>query len=134
MGWTPGKRLRDVIWIPERLLPSAYFFGDMPDSLPLACSFSPAELHAQRETLLPGLVAHAVEQSMLPRGMRFRFPATAERMRQIDAVVRRERACCPFLEVRVGLALGGSALTLDVTGPEGTDQMLALLLEPSIAA
>jgi hypothetical protein len=106
----------------------------MPTTLPIACSLSPAELHAQRETLLPGLVAHAVEQSVLPHGMRFRFAATAERMRQIEAVVRRERACCPFLEFRVGLALGGSALTLDVTGPEGTDQMLALLLEPSIAA
>ena len=51
--------------------------------------------------------------------MRLRFSATAERMRQIDAVVRRERECCPFLEFRVGLALGDS-LTLDVTGPEGT--------------
>jgi hypothetical protein len=114
--------------------PPRVFLQCMPTTLPIACSLSPVELHAQRETLLPGLVAHAVEQSTLPRGIRFRFPATAERMRQIDAVVRRERACCPFLEFRVGLALGGSALTLDVTGPEGTDQMLALLLEPSIAA
>jgi hypothetical protein len=102
--------------------------------LPIACTLSPADLFAQRDTLLPGLAAHAVAQSALPRGMRFRFPATAERMRQIDAVVRRERECCPFLEFRVGLALGGSSLTLDVTGPEGTDQMLALLLEPGAAA
>ena len=106
----------------------------MPTTLPIACSLSSAELRAQREMLLPGLAAHAVERSALPRGMRFRFSSTAERMRQIDAVVRRERACCPFLEVRVGLALGGSALTLDVTGPEGTDRMLARLLESPIAA
>ena len=84
--------------------------------------------------LLPGLVAHAVERSALPRGMRFRFLATAERMRQIDAVVRRERACCPFLEFRVGLALGDSALSLDVTGPEGTDELLARLLDAPLAA
>lgn len=106
----------------------------MPASLPIACSLSAVELHAQREMLLPGLAAHAVERSALPSGMRFRFSSTAERMRQIDAVVRRESACCPFLEFRVGLALGGSALTLDVTGPEGTGRMLALLLEPAIAA
>ena len=105
----------------------------MPTSLPIACSLSSAELHAQRETLLPGLAAHAVAQTALPHGMRFRFSATAERMRQIDAVVRRESACCPFLEFRVGLALGGSSLTLDVTGPEGTERVLELLLEPVAA-
>ena len=106
----------------------------MSTTLPIACTLSPSELLAQREALLPGLAAHAVQQSALPRGMRFRFSATAERMRQIDAVVRRERECCPFLEFRVGLALGGSSLTLDVTGPEGTDRMLALLLKPRAAA
>ncbi|MEO6526523.1 MAG: hypothetical protein ABIP93_07860 [Gemmatimonadaceae bacterium] len=101
---------------------------------PIACTLSPAELHAQRDTLLTGLATHAVDRSTLPHGMRLRFSATAERMRQIEAVVRRERECCPFLDFRVGLALGGSSLTLDVTGPEGTDRMLALLLEPLAAA
>jgi hypothetical protein len=120
----------------EQRLASTYSSGmrTMPVSLPIACSLSSAELSAQREALLPGLAAHAVARSTLPRGMRFRFSATAERMRQIEAVVRREQECCPFLEFRVGLALGTSSLTLDVTGPEGTDRMLALLLEQPAAA
>jgi hypothetical protein len=67
------------------------------------------QLAAERETLLLGLADHAVQRTPLPRGMRLRFPATAERMRQIDAVVRRERECWPFLEFRVGLTLGGSS-------------------------
>jgi hypothetical protein len=102
--------------------------------LPIACSLSGQQLAAQRETLLPGLAEHAVERTALPNGMRLRFSATAERMRQIDAVVRREHECCPFLEFRVGLALGGSSLTLDVTGPEGTADLLAEKLDQSIAA
>ena len=106
----------------------------MSVSITIACTLSPAELFAQRENLLPGLAAHAVQQSPLPRGMRLRFSATAERMRQIEAVVRREQACCPFLEFHVGLALGGSSLTLDVTGPDGTGQLLADLLQPLVAA
>jgi hypothetical protein len=101
--------------------------------LPIACSLSAEQLGAQRESLLLGLADHAVQRSPLPSGMRLRFPATAERMRQIDAVVRRERECCPFLEFRVGLALGNS-LTLDVTGPEGTANLLAELLDHSLAA
>ena len=106
----------------------------MPTTLPIACSLSASQLAERRDTLLLGLADHAVQRTALPSGMRLRFPATAARMRQIDAVVRRESECCPFLEFRVGLGLGGSALTLDVTGPEGTAGLLAELLDRSIAA
>lgn len=105
----------------------------MPTLLPIACTLSAEQLDVQRESLLLGLADHAVQRTPLPHGMRLRFPATAERMRQIDAVVRRERECCPFLEFRVGLTLG-SSLTLDVTGPEGTAGLLAELLDHSLAA
>lgn len=101
---------------------------------PIACTLSAQQLTAERETLLLGLADHAVQRTPLPHGLRLRFSSTAERMRQIDAVIRRERACCPFLEFRVGLALGGSALTLDVTGPDGTASLLAELLDHPIAA
>jgi hypothetical protein len=101
----------------------------MPHALSIACTLTPVQLAAERDTLLTGLADHAVQRTMLPSGIRLRFDATAERMRQIDTVVRRERECCPFLDFHVGLALGGTALTLDVTGPEGTDRMLAMLLD-----
>jgi len=101
----------------------------MTTNLPIACTLSREQLAADRETLLPGLADHAIQRTPLPSGMRLRFPATAERMRQIDTVVRRERECCPFLEFRVGLALGES-LTLDVTGPEGIAGLLAELVDP----
>lgn len=105
----------------------------MSTTLPIACRLSAEQLAADRETLLLGLADRAVQRTPLPSGLRLRFSATAERMRQIDAVVRRERECCPFLEFRVGIGLG-DALTLDVTGPEGTAQLLADLLEPSLTA
>ena len=72
-----------------------------------------------------------MQRTPLPSGIRLRFAPTAERMRQIDAVVRREHECCPFLEFRVGLALGDRSLTLDVTGPDGTATLLAELLAPA---
>ena len=102
-------------------------------TLPIACTLSAEQLVADRESLLLGLADHAVQRTRLPSGLRLRFPATAARMRQIDAVVRRERECCPFLEFRVELGLG-SSLTLDVTGPEGTAGLLADLLAASLAA
>jgi hypothetical protein len=101
---------------------------------PIACTLSAQQLTAERDTLLLGLADHAVERVPLAHGMRLRFTPTAERMRQIDTVIRRERECCPFLEFRVGLALGDRSLTLDVTGPDGTATLLSQLLEEPVAA
>jgi hypothetical protein len=108
--------------------------GAVLKNYPIACNHSAEQLEAERETLLLGLADHAVQRIALPSGLRLRFTPTAERMRQIDAVVRHERECCPFLEFRVGLSLGSSSLTLDVTGPDGTAGLLATLLEHPMAA
>ena len=106
----------------------------MSTPLPIACTLTPAELSADREALLPGLAAHALARIPLPSGMRLLFTATAERLRHIAAVVQREKACCAFLNFRVGLSLGMASLTLDITGPAGTDRFLELLLGTPLAA
>jgi hypothetical protein len=106
----------------------------MPATLPIACQLSPAELRTQREELLPGLVATALQRVRLPEGMRFVFGATARRLRQLYAVVQREQRCCAFLAFRIDVTPGGGALTLDVTGPAGTGDFLETLLELPRAA
>ena len=103
-------------------------------TLPIACTLSPLELRAQRDALLPGLVAHALQRVRLPHGMRFVFGATAKRLRQLDAVVQLERRCCAFLDFKVAVSPGGGALTLDVTGPDGTEAFLESLLAVANAA
>lgn len=101
---------------------------------PLACTLSPAELRAQRDELLPGLVATALQRVRLPHGVRLVFGATATRLRQLYAIEQLEKGCCALLDFRIDLTPGGGALTLDVTGPEGTEAFLQSLLEPSQAA
>ena len=101
---------------------------------PIACTLSPTELRAERDALLPGLLAHAIRYLELPRGVRLHFEPTAERLRQIAEVVRRELQCCAFLEFKVGLALGSASLTLDVTGPGETKRFLWELLAIPVAA
>jgi hypothetical protein len=100
----------------------------MSVTLPIACTLTSAELDADRGALLPGLAARAVKRTPLPEGVRLFFAATAERLREIHAVVQRERACCAFLDFRVSLMSSGASLTLDVTGPVGTGAFLAALL------
>lgn len=106
----------------------------MSVATPIACTLSPTELRAEYDALLPGLVAYAVRRHELPRGMRYHFDATAERLRHIADVVQRERECCRFLEFRVGLAIGRASLTLDVTGPGETKRFLSELLAMPVAA
>jgi len=106
----------------------------MSATLPIACTLSPTELRIQREELLPGLVANALQWVRLPEGMRFVFGATARRLRQLYAVVQREQRCCAFLTFRIDVTPGGGALTLDVTGPAGTADFLEVLLDLPRAA
>ena len=101
---------------------------------PIACTLSPAELRAQRDELLPGLVSTALQRIPLPHGVRLVFGATAKRLRQLYAVEQLEKRCCAFLQFDIGLTPGGGALVLDVTGPEGTKQFLESLLELRPAA
>jgi hypothetical protein len=101
---------------------------------PIACTLSPAELRAQRDELLPGLLATALQRVPLPHGIRLVFGATAKRLRQLYAVEQLEKHCCAFLQFRIDLTPGGGALTLDVTGPEGTEAFLASLLDSRQAA
>lgn len=68
------------------------------------------------------------------RGVRLVFGATARRLRQLHAVAELERRCCAFLEFGIEVTPGGGALTLDVTGPDGTEQFLETLLEQPRAA
>lgn len=98
------------------------------------CTASPADLLLHRDEYLPGLIDHAVERTPVSHGMRYRFVATAERLRQIATVAEHERACCQSLEFRVGMGLGRASLTLDVTGPAGTERFLEQLLSVPIAA
>jgi hypothetical protein len=121
--------------MPHRRIPRASMNETpMPPTAPLACTLAPAELRAQRDALLPGLVAHAFQRVRLPRGMRFVFGATAGRLRQLYAVQQLEKRCCAFLEFRIDVTPGGGALTLDVTGPAGTEAFLESLLEVGRAA
>jgi hypothetical protein len=98
------------------------------------CTYTPADHRNRREEYLPGLIDHAVERRAVSHGMRFRFIATAERLRQIATVAAHEQQYCDSLEFRVGLGLGSASLTLDVTGPAGTERFLAQLLDAPLAA
>jgi hypothetical protein len=65
----------------------------------------------------------AKERRALPNGYAFRFDVTV--LEEVARFIENERKCCPFMtfEVEVGPAAG--PLWLRMTGPDGTQAVLA---------
>jgi hypothetical protein len=100
----------------------------MPD-FPVACTLGPEALTARRQGLLSLLRQRAESHAELPDGHRLRFGATEETLTLIMKTVEAERRCCEFLRFQITVEPGGGPAFLDLTGPAGTREFLAALLE-----
>jgi hypothetical protein len=98
-------------------------------NLPIACTLGPAALKARREDLLGSLVRRADDTLDLPDGYRVRFTAADDVLPSIAKVIEVERQCCRFLTFRVTVEQDGGPIWLDVTGPAGTREFLAGMLD-----
>ena len=98
-------------------------------SLPIACSLTLDELVAMRDSLLPGLLARANAQESIPGGFRWRFDPMLDMANEIGAVIDAEHRCCPFLRFLLIVEPGDGPVWLEVTGPDGTTNLLKSLLE-----
>ena len=95
----------------------------------IACTLTPAELATMRVGLLPGLVAKAIVTEEIPGGLRWRFDPVLDLVKEVAAVIETERRCCRFLRFLLLVEPGEGAVWLEVTGPEGTEDFLAALLD-----
>lgn len=97
--------------------------------LPVACTLSPAALKARKENLLNALLQRADERHELPDGYRLRFAAEGDVLSVIARTVDTERQCCRFLRFTVTVEPADGPITLDLTGPAGTREFLAAMLD-----
>jgi hypothetical protein len=97
--------------------------------LPIACTLGPAALKARREDLLGGLVRQAAERIDLPSGYRVRFDAEPGVLGTIASVIETERRCCRFLRFDLTVEPDERAIWLEFTGPPGTREFLAGMLD-----
>jgi hypothetical protein len=93
----------------------------------MTCSLTPKELNAQRKQLIPGLFQRAEKVEDLPNGLRFRFGHRPKLVAELAALIEKERVCCSFLSFRLVTEKGEGPITLEVTGPPGTADMLKKL-------
>jgi hypothetical protein len=96
--------------------------------LPIVCTLDEETLKTRRENLLPGLIAEAGTREELEDGFRLRF-AQADVLPRLLRVIETERKCCRFLRFEVALEPDLGPISLTVTGPPGTREFLAALVE-----
>ena len=101
----------------------------MPE-LPIACTLPAGELAARAADLLPGVAHLANSRVPIKDGYRFEFVASSDCLNAIVAIIDAERQCCRFMRFQLTVEPGGGPVRLDVTGPAGTAEFLAGLVEP----
>ena len=97
--------------------------------LPIACTLDPAAVKARKEDLIGGLMRRADQRLELPNGYRVRFAPAPEVLTEIARVVDVERQCCRFLTFRLTIEPDGGPISLELTGPPGTREFLAGMLD-----
>ena len=102
----------------------------MPDQ-PIACTLTPDALRARREGLLTDLVRRSTGHEFLPDGLRLRFAVSSETLASVARAVEVERHCCRFLRFTITVEPDEGPLVLDLTGPPGTREFVAALLDVS---
>jgi hypothetical protein len=97
--------------------------------LPIVCTLSPDALSARRQGLLSELLQQSATREPLSDGLRLRFTPSSETLSKITAAVDAERRCCRFLRFTLTVEPDEGEITLDLTGPEGTREFVAALLQ-----
>ena len=97
--------------------------------LPVACTLGPSALKARREGLLADLAHRAEAHAELQDGHTFRFAPSGETLALIARAIEAERQCCRFLRFRVTVEPDEGPIFLELTGPRGTRDFLAALME-----
>jgi hypothetical protein len=97
--------------------------------LPIMCTLTPDALRARREGLLSDLMRRAEGREDLSDGLRLRFAATEDALASITRAVEAERHCCRFLRFGITVEPDGGPIFVELTGPPGTREFVAALLE-----
>lgn len=86
-------------------------------------------MKARKANLLNVLLHRADERRELPDGYRLRFAAEGEILSAIARTLDAERQCCRFLRFTVTVEPDDGPISLDLTGPAGTREFLAAMLD-----
>jgi hypothetical protein len=88
------------------------------------CSLSDAEKRDRESTLLARFKSGVLATEELGDGFAFRVPGDKDWLRLVADLMIAERECCPFLTFQLTAEPQRGALTVRITGPDGTKEFL----------
>ena len=96
----------------------------MPGNLPVICTLSDVEMREREVGLLARFKSGFIAAEELANGYSFRISGDKEWFVLVSELIAVERECCRFLtfELRADPQMG--PLTLRITGPNGTKELL----------
>ena len=92
-----------------------------------SCKLSPEQRAARRHELIPGLFQRAEKVEDIPKGLRFRFASKPGLLTDLARIMDQEQDCCSFLRIQLTMEPSEGPVTFEVTGPDGTGDMLRKL-------
>ena len=97
--------------------------------MPIVCTLGADALHARREGLLADVLRRAEHRELTEHGLRMRFTSDTDTVATLARVVYAERQCCRFLRFVITVEPDAGAVLLELSGPAGTREFLAGLLD-----
>jgi hypothetical protein len=97
--------------------------------LSIACTLSPDALRARRDGLLTELLQRASSHELTAEGLRVSFSVDDDTLEAVARAVDAERRCCRFLRFAITVEPDGGPVSLELSGPNGTREFLAALLD-----
>ena len=96
---------------------------------PITCTLTPDALEKRIKGLLSELLRLASRHEPLPEGLRLHFVPGPETLATLARAVEAERHCCRFLRFTITVEPDEGPMTLELTGPPGTREFVAALLD-----
>ena len=101
----------------------------MNTEIPVACRLTDKELQARRKNYLDKAAESLIDSAELSDGFVFRFPLADATLHTLAEIIDLERKCCPFLSFRLVLEAGNDFVSLELTGAEGTKEIVKSLFK-----
>ena len=100
------------------------------DDSPIACTLSEDALRVRKESLAR-IAAQSMKITKVEHGFRLEFAAESDALTNIIAVIDAERQCCRFLRFALTIEPNLGPISLELTGPSGTQEFLEAMLGPA---
>ena len=99
----------------------------MSEEIPIACYLTDKELQQRRKNYLDEAAESLIDSAELSDGFVYRFPLAESTLQNLAEIIDLERKCCPFLNFRLILEAGDDFVSLELTGAEGTKEIVKSL-------